>query len=247
MSLLQTVSGFLDLSSEIYCLFLYISPVCIFIFLFFVACAAAQGRLTSLQLQQKSRQGSLEWWRREQPSDLSKTPWEFFSLILFQMQAKLTIHNCSLTNRISYMLFQIKCYTWHSVYICRSVDFTIIPLLDLLDTARAALTCRKHDGELRICFSQFDNLSYPWSMTLNDSLLGTYSFLNNTFVTISTPDISCTHRIISNLTLWSGFSAREFRAAHALFGFWEHGERGCGVEEKIKRLARFFQLVICLQ
>ena len=148
MSLLQTVSGFLDLSSEIYCLFLYISPVCIFIFLFFVACAAAQGRLTSLQLQQKSRQGSLEWWRREQPSDLSKTPWEFFSLILFQMQAKLTIHNCSLTNRISYMLFQIKCYTWHSVYICRSVDFTIIPLLDLLDTARAALTYRKHDGEL---------------------------------------------------------------------------------------------------
>ena len=148
MSLLQTVRGFLDLSSEIYCLSIHISilRVCAawtcamhsvhqkyvnafifllfvacafcnrkdFMFLLFVACAAVQGRLTSLQPQHKSRQGSLGWWRREQPSDLSKTPWEFFSLILFQLQAKLIIHNCSLTSCISYKLFHNKCYTWYS-------------------------------------------------------------------------------------------------------------------------------------
>ena len=74
-----------------------------------------------------------------------------FLFNLFQLQSKLIIQNCSLTNCISYMLFYNKCYTWHSIY--GSVVFTNISTLDLLDTARAALTYRKHDGELLIFFS----------------------------------------------------------------------------------------------
>ena len=101
------------------------------------------------------------------------------------------------------MLFYNKCYIWHSVY--RSVVFTNISPLDLLDTARAALTYRKHDGELWIFFLLIISLySYPWfrhwTILHSEHIL----FLIKPFKifgTFSTPDISCTHCIISTLTL----------------------------------------------
>ena len=75
------------------------------------------------------------------------------------------------------------------------------------------------------------------------SLFGTYSILNNTFVKYLERFLLQTFPVLIALSPpshWSGLSSRELRAANALFGFWEHGECRCGVEEKIKGLARFF-------
>ena len=53
-----------------------------------------------------------------------------------------------------YFLYVVLHQMLHLTFrIYGSVVFTNISPLDLLDTARAALTYRKHDGELRIFFS----------------------------------------------------------------------------------------------